>query len=288
MAAMTNRVTVFTKPWPALTVAELGRFVKSLGFDGIELPVRPGFPVTPENVAKGLPEASRILAGEGVAISSVAGPTDERTIEACAAAGCKVLRVLVPVDMKQGYRATEERVRREWEPLVPALRRHGVSIGVQNHCDNWVGSAIGVLHLIERWDPAQFSVVLDPAHCALAGEPTAMAIDIAWPWLSLVNLKSSQRARTNPADAVEAQWETRWTTAKDSGYSWRLAIDELRRRGYQGDFCLTGEYSAAPGQGELTGNGVVEPLRYDRAYLAYLMSDAAAQGTAFDLEDWVR
>jgi len=167
---------------------------------------------------KGLREAARVLWGEGVAIRSMAGPTDERTIEACAAAGCRILRVLVPV-------------------------------------------------------------VLDPAHCALAGEPTA--IDIAWPWLSLVNLKSAMRARTSPADVVEAQGETRWTTAKDSAWSWRLGIEELRRRGYLGDFCLTGEYSAAPGHGELTGNDIVEPLRYDRAYLAYLMSEAPGQGTAF-------
>ena len=68
--------TVFTKPWQKKSLPELARFVSDLGFDGIELPVRPGYQVEPENVAKGLPEAARILGDHGVRIGTVAGPTD--------------------------------------------------------------------------------------------------------------------------------------------------------------------------------------------------------------------
>ena len=53
--------SVFTKPWK-MPVAELGRFVKGLGFDGIELPVRPGYQVLPENVRRDLPKAAKQLA----------------------------------------------------------------------------------------------------------------------------------------------------------------------------------------------------------------------------------
>ena len=83
--------TVFTKPW-TMPLPELGKFVKGLGLDGIELPVRPGFQVTPDTAAKKLPEAARMLAGEGVRIGSVAGPADKATIAACAEAGVGVVR----------------------------------------------------------------------------------------------------------------------------------------------------------------------------------------------------
>jgi sugar phosphate isomerase/epimerase len=52
---------VFTKPWMTLPLPELGRMVKGTGFDAIELPVRPGFQVTPEQVAQDLPRAAREL-----------------------------------------------------------------------------------------------------------------------------------------------------------------------------------------------------------------------------------
>ena len=98
--------TVFTKPWK-MPLPELGKFVKGLGFDGIELPVRPGYQVEPENVDKGLPEAARILGDCSVKIGTVAGPTDEATIAACAEAGVPIIRICVRIDRKIGYIATE-------------------------------------------------------------------------------------------------------------------------------------------------------------------------------------
>ena len=56
----------------------------ALGFDGVELPVRPSYPVTPDNVDTELLEAVRILADHGLKIASIAGPTDEKTLAACA------------------------------------------------------------------------------------------------------------------------------------------------------------------------------------------------------------
>jgi len=87
---MSGQITwsVFTKPWK-MPIPELGAYVRSLGFEGIELPVRPGYPVEPENVAE-LPRAARQLAEHGVSIESVAGPTDEATIVACAEAGVPI------------------------------------------------------------------------------------------------------------------------------------------------------------------------------------------------------
>jgi sugar phosphate isomerase/epimerase len=283
---MTNRITVFTKPWQEMSIAELGAFVRKLGFGGVELAIRPGYQVTPENMTRALPEAARILADQGVTIGSVAGPTDERAIAACAAAGCRIIRVCIGIDRKAGYRATEARVRREYDALVPLLKKHGVSIGVQNHCDFFVGSAIGVMHLIESYEPAMVSAVLDPAHCAVDGEPPEMAIDITWSHLSLVNMKSAFHLRKNGPNEVEAAWEIYWCTAQHAGFSWRATIDELRRRGYAGDICLPAEYTPPVGEGQLMGMDVVAPLRYDMAYLRFLLSDAAAAGTGFVSEEW--
>ena len=72
--------SVFTKPWRELSVAQLGEFVGGMGFGGIELPVRPGCQVEPERVGQDLPGAARSLAGFGVAITSVAGPTSASAI----------------------------------------------------------------------------------------------------------------------------------------------------------------------------------------------------------------
>ena len=43
--------SVFTKPWKT-PLPDLARLVRGLGFDGVELPVRPGYQVLPENVRR--------------------------------------------------------------------------------------------------------------------------------------------------------------------------------------------------------------------------------------------
>jgi len=40
---------------------ELARHIAGLGFDGVELPVRPGYPVHPDNVTEELPRAAHLL-----------------------------------------------------------------------------------------------------------------------------------------------------------------------------------------------------------------------------------
>ena len=102
-------LTVFTKPWKTQPITQLGEFVKELGFDGIELPVRPGYQVEPENAVRDLPTAAKQLSSLGVKIYSVAGPTDEATIVACGEAGIPVIRTMANISQEEGYLAGEAR-----------------------------------------------------------------------------------------------------------------------------------------------------------------------------------
>src|SRR5512140_453400 len=96
MERQRNQLSVFTKPWK-MSLDRLGGRIARLGFDAVELPVRPGYQVEPENVSRGLPRAARQLAEHGVKIHSVAGPADEPTIRACAEAGVPIIRVMARV-----------------------------------------------------------------------------------------------------------------------------------------------------------------------------------------------
>ena len=83
-----NPITVFTKPWKC-SIAEIGEKLAAFGVDGLELPVRPGYPVTPENALVELPRAAKELERYGQRIYSVAATADEEIVAACGAAGCR-------------------------------------------------------------------------------------------------------------------------------------------------------------------------------------------------------
>jgi len=265
-------ITVFTKPWTE-PLPELADKIAELGFGGVELAVRPGYQVLPENVGRDLPRAARIFAERGLKIASIAGPTDEATIAACGDAGVPIIRICCAIDMSIGYLASLERYRREFDALLPALDRFGVAIGVQNHYGTHVGSAVGMLHFIEKYDPRHICAVLDMAHCAMDGEPTAMAVDIVKDRLNgLVNFKSAFRVRVNGPEE-EAVYRVHWTTARHSGYSWRELVRCLKDIGFNGTFCMPAEYSHPSGNGQRMGDDVLPFLKEDIAHLKSIMAE---------------
>ncbi len=256
--------TVFTKAWKAMPLPELGRFVHEMGFDGVELPVRPGFQVAPAGVGEGLPEAAKVLADCGVRIASVAGPTDEQTIAACAEAGVPVIRICPQIDPAEGYLNCEARLQAEFGALVPLLAEHGVAIGIQNHCDFFVPHAMGIRSLIGRYDPKHFTAVWDPAHCALNGERPELAVNILWSHLGMVNLKNGIWARRDDADADVAEWRHHWTSGREGLCHWPTVAAELKKRGYRGPVCLSAEYSARAATDQL----ITEDLAFAKELFA--------------------
>jgi sugar phosphate isomerase/epimerase len=234
--------TVFTKPWK-MPIIELGPFVKGLGFAGVELPVRHGYPVNPENAATELPKAARTLAESDLKIVSVAGSTDEATVAACGEAGVPILRIMAPIAKDSGYLEQETQLLRQYDALLPALERHQVTLGIQHHTGRYVTNAAGLRRLVERYNPRQVGAVWDPAHCALSGELPDLAIDLLWSHLCLVNLKNGFWRRTNGPEAEVAQYGHYWTSGRQGQCSWAAVAALLQQRAYQGYICLCAEYS---------------------------------------------
>lgn len=235
--------TLFTKPWPDKPLPELAAFARRLGFDGVELPVRPGFQVPPGHVAAGLPEAARIFAAEGLKIGSIAGPTDEATFAACAECGIPIIRIMAPIPPGASYLAAVADHQRQWDALVPLAEKHGVAVGLQNHSGRFVTNAMHLLHAVGRYDPRRICAIWDPAHNGLEGERVDLALDIVWSHLRIVNFKSAFWKRVSPPEAEEAQWASYWTTGRHGRSNWRWTAQELIARNFRGDICFSAEYS---------------------------------------------
>ncbi len=177
-----------------------------------------------------------------------------------------MLRICVFPDIKNGYRAEERRLRQQWDALLPVFKDNNVTLGVQNHYGNSITTAVAIMHLIEDYDPKCIGAVLDPAHCGLAGEPEAMAIDIVWSHLLLVNLKSAFWRRTTGPEAEDVMWAPYWTNGRQGLVSWPAVANELKRRGYKGDICLPAEYSNRYQTDQLWGDDAAKIISQDIKY----------------------
>lgn len=265
-------ITVFTKPWTE-PLEQMADKLAGLGFDGVELAVRPGYQVTPEDVGGGLKKAVGVLARAGLKTPSIASVYDEATIAACGDAGVGIIRICAPIDLSIGYMASVDAYRREFDAVLPALKRHRVAIGVQNHYGNCVGSALGLWHMLQGYDPEQVCAVLDMAHCAVDGEPVGMAVDIVRKQINgLVNFKNAYHRRMNGPDD-EADYRVYWTTHSHGGYSWRELVNEMKAIGFAGTFCMPAEYSPPTGEQQRMGDDVLPFLKSDLAHLKMLVEE---------------
>ncbi len=96
------RYVYFTKSLQALDVPALITFLKDAGLDGADMAVRPGYPVTPDNVTTELPRAARAFKDAGLTIGLVSTPTtlndadvaaSKAIFEACAKAEVPAVKV---------------------------------------------------------------------------------------------------------------------------------------------------------------------------------------------------
>ncbi len=262
-----NELAIFTKPWKSLPLPELAAHIKSLGFDLIELPVRPGFQVEPETIERDLPAAVKLLAEHGIRVLNVTAALpfdDERLYSACAAAGIKMNRVMFwQNDMD--YWTAEAQARRRLDSALPFCERYDVRIGVQNHSGKFVPvNEMGAYHLLKDYDPRYVAAVWDPAHNALEGMDSDAALDILAPYLCVVNLKNAYWRRVAGPEAEAAEWKIYWTSGAQGRASWSRVIAKLKAIDYQGPICFSAEYSDEERVDEL----IVQDLAYARRLLA--------------------
>lgn len=262
-----NQLALFVKPWKSLPLPRLAQHVRSLGFDAIELPVRPGFPVEPDHIERDLPAGVRALADEGVRVLNITAACaldDERLYNACAAAGVGMNRVMFHLAGRD-YLSAEAAARRQLEAALPLCQRYGVQIGIQNHSRAFVPvHAMGALSLLRDLDPRYAALVWDPAHQALEGMDSDAALDVIAAHLCMVNLKNAYWRRTSGPEAAEATWRIWWTSGAQGRASWRRVIARLRKLDYRGPICFSAEYSAEERVDEL----IRQDLDYARGLLA--------------------
>ena len=91
-----------------------------------------------------MPRAARVFERAGLRILQRGRPDDERTVRACGEAGVPILRTMASIALDESYLQAEERLRREYDALLPVLADSGVTLGVQNHCDRFVANAVGL------------------------------------------------------------------------------------------------------------------------------------------------
>jgi sugar phosphate isomerase/epimerase len=204
-----SQIIVFTKLLKDKSLAELASLGQTLGLDGFDLCVRPGYPVNPDNVLETLAPAVKALAAAGLAVPMVTGATDlvdpnqssvEHILKAMDRAGVRLFKLgYFPFDpLTQEYWPAMSQARRalaRWEELG---KTYQVKLCYHTHSRGFLGqNCAALMHLIDGFNPSFVGAFIDPVHLVLEGEEFRVGAAMVRQYLSIASIKDVMLRRVD-------------------------------------------------------------------------------------------
>jgi sugar phosphate isomerase/epimerase len=279
------QLVMFSKHLGPLSIPQAGETVKRLGLSGLDLTVRPGGHVLPENVRTGLPEAVRQLKDLGLGIpmitTGITGaeePHAEAIMAAAASLGIRNLKLgYWPYKPFGQLRAQLDTARKAMDGLESAARKHDVRVSLHVHSGNYLTAEAGNIHLILKdRDPHHVGAYLDPGHMTLEGGAGGwmQGIDLLQDFISMVAVKSFGAFSERDAATGEVKWEHKIVPLKEGMVHWKEVFGCLKQLGWDGIVTFHSEYQGKGSFRDLTVDEVIEQTREDLAYLRPIIKAA--------------
>jgi len=243
---------IFSKHLAQFDWKQVGVKAKELGFDGVDLTVRPKGHVDPERVSEDLPRAVEAIRESGVTVPMVT--TDLTSLaDRAARPTIDTMRRLGIQYFKPGYwRYAADRsalqsiveARLGFRGLLALARRAGVAMGLHNHSGAYVGAGFWEYReMLMEADPRFAGYYLDPGHATLEGGVGVwrVTLELAVPRLKMVAAKDAVWERQN------GRWRPRWLPLGEGMVDWRTCFDQFARARFAGPLSLHVEYPSANG-----------------------------------------
>jgi sugar phosphate isomerase/epimerase len=247
------QAVLFTKLFRGRSLEEIGATARDLGFDGIDLLVRPGHQLEPDAPER-IPAAVRLLEGAGLAtplvttdLTDPAAFPAEAVFARCAEAGVRLLRLgYWRYDPARGYAACFDEARRHLDALEALARRAGLRLAIQLHGGTIHSSAPLAAALLDGRDPAQLGAYPDPGNQVVqeGREDWRLTFDLLRPWLCCVGVKNGGWSPAEIAPSGQRRWRSDWLGLAEGMVPWDEIVAQLRATGYAGLLSFHSHYEA--------------------------------------------
>ena len=178
-----RKIHVFSKHLQWLGYNEMAETAKQIGFDGIDLTVRPKGHVLPENVKEDLPKAVNAIRKSGLLadritteITDADDPLTLQVLTAAAELGIGNYRLgWLSYDQTKSTKENLHFYNLKLQKLAALNRQLGIQGSYQNHAGETVGGAVwDMVLLLEDIDPEYLGIRYDIRHATVEG-------GLSWP-----------------------------------------------------------------------------------------------------------
>jgi L-ribulose-5-phosphate 3-epimerase len=257
---------LFSKHLPELNWSDLGRAVKDIGFDGVDLTVRPGGHVLPERATDDLPRAIEAIRKQGVTVpmittdlTSAASPLARPLLTAAAKSGVRYFKTgYWRFSAEPNVQAQAAAAGGALVDLASLARDCGIELGFHNHAGYIGGALWDIAPAMDRTDARWAGYYFDPRHAVAEGGGGAWkaASRLVAPRLKMLAVKDCLWMKSAKG------WQIDNCPLGDGLVDWSFVAATLRDARFTGPISLHLEYELPKG----TQNTLTAASR-DLAYL---------------------
>lgn len=228
---------LLTKRIPSLPLVEIPALLKAAGFPAVNLCVRNGHPVNPDNVDRELVNAAKVFVDEGISFPMITASGDfvhpeepgvERTLAACAEATVQRIKIGYWI-VEEDYHGLFDAARKAMAVFARLAEKHGVRIVIHTHSGEFLtNTAAAAFALVSDLDPRFVGIYADVGHLHLNGEPVHMAFNLVEDYLAVVGMQDSIWAH------VDDQWQRSIVPLGKGMVNWKDLKHLLTKMDFQG------------------------------------------------------
>jgi len=256
-----------------LTVEESGKYIAQMGFDGVDLTVRPGGHVSPQEASEKLPKAVETLNSKGLNVpmitSSITSADEKFAAEIFKAASeCGVKFIKLGYWRYEGFgtikRQIEDVRNDNLRGLSKLSEEFNVTAGLHIHSGDFLTSNAAVVYLLLRdYDPKYLCAYIDPGHMAVEGGLSGWKIgmDLLREHIRMAAVKDFGWFREVDPETGEKKWVARIVPLSEGLVPWMEVFSYLKRINFNGPVSLHSEYH------DVDLQGLIRRTKADLQYL---------------------
>ncbi len=281
---------MFSKLFQGMTLEDTARSVGYLGLNGVDLTVRTGGHVLPQEVDGALKDAVATLAQHGLSVPMITtgivdpdDPTTEPIMQAAADSGVKFIKL--GYWQYEGFGHIRDQIGRTkklLDGIEAAAQRAGVHAAIHIHSGQCLSASAPVVALLlEGRDPKHLGAYVDPSHMTIEGFKSGwvMGLDLLTPWISISSVKSPGWEWEEDALTGVRKWNDRIMPLAMGAVRWPEYLGYLAQIGFDGPMSIHSEYLGGHSWRDLSVEEAVAQTREDLGYLRGVMESVGLEAT---------
>lgn len=240
------QICIFSKHLQFLGYEEMAETAAKAGFDGIDLAVRPGGHVEPEQLEEKLPVAVEEIKKAGLSVpmmtTKIVSTSDvfaEKKLAMASQLGIKYYRMgYMEYDDNLGVMGSLQKLKQDFVALEELNRKYAIHGAYQNHAGTQVGAPVWDLrYLLAGLDPQFIGVQYDIKHAtAEGGHSWELSFKLVQDWIKTIVIKDFEWRK------IEGKWRDYPMPVGEGMCDFPKYFHLLKNSGFNGPISMHYEY----------------------------------------------